>query len=611
MVFLIMWKPKVSKINLSENKIYPKEEIPPNVVEAFLGGRGITVYLAYQTIPHDISPRAPENNIIFGTGFLTGTIFPSAGTVVATFKSPHSNTLCTSVATGKFGAYMSNLNLDFLQITGCAKAPQYILIDEFADFGFFDASEFWDFDTSSTEAFLREKHGNNISIISIGKAATKQVIFAGASIDQMHYFRRGGLGAVLASKNIKAILITEPPQLSQLDQSLEEEIIQLQKEIDLSKWSEMLKSRGTFSIAYLALEHDTLPAKNITRKVKLDPNKLNSFEGYKDSLDCLSCSIKCNRNSYGAFTSLGPNLMIGNNEDIQKAIEKCDNDALDPISTGATIASLFNIQEDQRKLLDINLGMNWGESQLYSLIDKIENKEGIGDQFSRGENFFYHQTSEASSITKNQIGNMFYYPNILGVSLMTGISSFKGDNFRTDSIVYSELLGMPFKSKPKSSKGKSELVIMLENMGAVLDSLVICPLYLPLLFKSKKWIQMIPPAIQALLFHFVPKLFLNRYGINLLLLTSIINKSLKSNFRPNDLFEVGNRITLLERLFNTRTGQTHYDDTFSLFLPKRKDFFNKYRSLLYNYYIIKGLTGSGLPSKQTLEKSRLIGLVTV
>ena len=194
---------------------------------------------------------------------------------------------------------------------------------------------------------------------------------------------------------------------------------------------------------------------------------------------------------------------------------------------------------------------------------------------------------------------------------MSGVSPFKGNNFKTELAVYPELLGMPFKVNPTSTGGKQDLIIFLENLGAVLDTLVICPLYLPLFVKARKWIQILPSGLQALLFQLTPKLYLSRLGVDLSLLTSIINKSLGLTLHFTDLLDIGNRITLLERLFNTRAGLTSEDDTFSFFLPKRKDFFAKYRSLLFNYYINKGLTGTGLVSKQALEESGLLGLITI
>ena len=149
-----MWKPELLKLDLTEEKILPKEKIEERVVDNFLGGRGISVYLGYHSIPTDTSPRGPENSVIFGTGLLTGTNFPSSGTVNATYKSPHTNTLCTSVATGKFGASLKNMEIDFFQINGKAKKPYYILIDEFADVTLEDAEPFWKKNVIETEIIL-------------------------------------------------------------------------------------------------------------------------------------------------------------------------------------------------------------------------------------------------------------------------------------------------------------------------------------------------------------------------------------------------------------------------------------------------------------------------
>ena len=219
-----MWSPQLVVLDLTEDKIFPKVPIETRLVENFLGGRGITVYLGYQSIPTDASPRGPDNSVIFGTGILTASKFPSTGMVVATFKSPQTNTLFTSVATGRFGASLKQVGLDFFQISGCAKTPKYILIDEFSDITLENAEDIWLKSAQKTDMILREKYGVESSITCIGEAAINKVTYAGAVVNNTHVFQRGGLGSVLASKNIKAIVLTESPKLLQID-GLDEEFL--------------------------------------------------------------------------------------------------------------------------------------------------------------------------------------------------------------------------------------------------------------------------------------------------------------------------------------------------------------------------------------------------
>ncbi len=606
-----MWSPQLVVLDLTEGEIFPKVPIETRIVENFLGGRGVTVYLGYQSIPTDASPRGPDNSVIFGTGVLTATKFPSTGMAVATFKSPLTNTLFTSVATGRFGASLKQVGLDFFQISGCAKTPKYILIDEFSDITLEDAEGIWKKTVSEADEWLRTKHGKDISIAVIGVSAVNQVTYAGVAVDRIHFFRRGGLGAVLASKNIKAIVITETPEIRELDGLSLEHINQFNRSIELSTWFKMLHNRGPFSIMFSVIENTTLPAKNCSRLLQLAQEKVSSFRGYGEPLQCWQCPVQCQRSSYQDFAALGPNLKIVNIESIQKAIESCDQEAIDPLSTGAALASLFNIQEDRRKLLDIDLGFNWSNPEIYSLIEKIIKREELGDQLSRGETYLYQQTSEPSPMIKSQMGGMYYYPNILGLSLATSISPYGADNFHSDFMIFPELLGFPFKLNPSSKRGKIKTIIILENLVAVLDSLGLCSRYLPFFLQIRRRFRWLSPNLRNNLFNLIPDILIGNFGLELHILQSLLKKLSGNNLTFNKLLAIGNRITLLERIFNTRTGMAREEDRFAKFLKKRPDFFKTHEELLTEYYSRKGFTQRGLVNKQTLKKSGLLGLISI
>lgn len=606
-----MWKPQLLKLDLNEDKVLPKESINTKIVENFLGGRGITVYLGYHAIPTDASPRGPDNAVILGTGPLTGTPFPSTGMAVATFKSPQTNTLCTSVTTGRLGACLKHVNIDFFQFSGITKSPKYILIDEFDDVTLENAEDIWKKGIYESDNWLRKKHGKNACIATIGLAAINKVTYAGVAVDRNHFFRRGGLGTVLATKNIKAIVFTEEPQINELEGVSDEYIVQFNQSLDQHRWIEMLRNHGTFSIIFQAIKNEVLPTKNCSRLLRLDTEKISSFQGYKQPFSCWQCSIQCNRNSYQNFVALGPNLKIIEFGSIQQAIESCDQEALDPLSTGAALASLFNIQEDRRKLLDIDLGFNWGDNQIYTLINEIIENEGIGEQLARGEAYLYQQTSEPSPMIKNQMGGMFYYPNILGLSLATSVSPYGASNFRSDNMIFPELLGVPFQLNSRYIKGKTRAVVLFENLHAIFDSLVICSRFLPLLLDEHKIISWLPKIIRKHLYQFIPNPFIGSLGLELKTLLHLLQDEDDKEMTFRNLLRVGNRITLLERIFNTRMGLEREEDSFNNYLKKRPDFFKQHDKLISKYYSMKGLTSRGLVRKQTLKKTGLLGLITI
>jgi aldehyde:ferredoxin oxidoreductase len=606
-----MYSPKLKIINLTENKIFPSKTISKEVVTNFLGGRGITTYLAYDSIPVDTSPRGEDNNIIFGTGGLTGTNFPSSGTAVATFKSPHTNTLCTASTTGSFGAFLRNSGFDFLQISGRAKSPQILIVDEFSDITFVKAEKNWKTSIQQTDKVLRQKYGEFSCIACIGEAATNQVTYAGLAVDKNHFFHRGGLGSVLASKNIKAIVFTDSPDVKDLSILDKTYLSTLDTSIKDHFWFSMLQNQGTFGTITSTIQHDALPTKNCSRVLKIDLEKVSEFKGYGESFNCWQCSISCMKNSYQSFTSLGTNLKIIEHQKIQEAILNCDQEALDPLSTGAALASLFNIQEDRRKLLDINLGYGWGDSRIYSLIEDIVKQHSLGDQLSRGEEYLYLQTSEPSPMIKNQMAGMFYYPHCSGISIELSSSPYGGNLQRSSSMLFPEFLNFPYPLPPLSTYGKIKTLILFENLMAILDSLVICNNFFPFFLKTNKLIRKLPANLIAFIFHNLPKRLFEPLMLQSKLLDPIFSQIFETSISMNAMLAIGNRITLLERLFNTRSGLSRIDDRFQPFLEKRPDFFKSQASLLASYYEAKGLSSEGFVTTDSLKKSNLYGMVSI
>jgi len=605
-----MWKPNLLKYDLSEKKISIQKTIEPKIVENFLGGRGITVYLAYHSIPVDASPRGTENEIILGTGILTGTNYPSTGMIVCTFKSPQTNTLFTSISTGKFGAYLKHSGIDFLQISGSLNEPHYILIDEFHDILLQDATEIWKKNVPETDEFLRNKHGKDISIATIGQAAVNQVFYSGVAVDRMNFFQRGGLGVVFASKNLKAIVISESPPEEKIENLLKDDANFL-SQLKSHSWYKMIKTRGTFSIIFPALEKRILGIKNCSRLLSMKPEKISSFKGYQSTYDCWKCPIRCSHNKYQDFLGLGLNLKITDLESIQNAIEVCASEAIDPLSLGASIGSLLNIQEDRRKLLDEVIGITWGDPALLRLIDSIISVNELGEKLARGETYLYKQTSEPSPAVKNQFAGLYYYPNTKEIALAHSISSYSASELHSDYMLFPSMFGYPYTLNNKSTKGIVRTLILMENILASLDSLILCSRFLPFILEHKIPKSIIPEEVINFLFSFFSSFFVNNFGLSTKNFANSFSENLMElKLDPNNLFKIGNRITLLERLFNTRAGFTKSDDQFEPFIFN-KEFFKEQESLLEEYYQQKGLTKDGMVSKKSLKKTGLLGLVTI
>ncbi|MCX8175947.1 MAG: aldehyde ferredoxin oxidoreductase, partial [Candidatus Bathyarchaeota archaeon] len=194
---------KVVRINLTTGNI-KVEALNPKMAYNFLGGRGYAAKILYDELKPSISPLSEENKLIFMTGPLTGTEFPGSGRISISTKSPLTGTIFDSSMGGSFGAYLKRSGYDGIILEGRAKNPTYILVDDEKVF-IEDASSLWGTSTSTTEEKLRSQHGV-CGVACIGPAGENFVYLANI-MSEGRTAGRGGLGAVMGSKNLKAIVV--------------------------------------------------------------------------------------------------------------------------------------------------------------------------------------------------------------------------------------------------------------------------------------------------------------------------------------------------------------------------------------------------------------------
>lgn len=182
-----------------------KTIIAQHIEEEFMGGRGTNTKLFHDMTEGIVDALSGKNPIIFGTGPLTGTPFPMGGRFEVTTKSPQTGTIFTSSCGGWFGVSLKKSGIDTLIVTGAAETPSYIFIEE-GTMQIAPAGHLWGQGKKQVKEWLREKHGRNISILLIGRAGENLIPFSNIENDG-RYLGRGGLGAVLGSKKIKAIVV--------------------------------------------------------------------------------------------------------------------------------------------------------------------------------------------------------------------------------------------------------------------------------------------------------------------------------------------------------------------------------------------------------------------
>lgn len=424
---------KILWVNLSKRKII-EDNLTEDLVKKYLGGYGIGLYIIYKKQIKGIDPLAPESIIGFATGPLTGTpaVIGSRFTVMG--KSPLTGTWGDANCGGKFGPYMKKAGYDFIFITGRAEKPVYIYIYN-GNPQLKDAEHLWGKNTLETEDNLKEKHGKDVQIASIGPAGERLSLISCIIHDKGKAAARFGLGAVLGSKKLKAIVVngSHEPILYNGDRTLElrkKAIKQIRQEkLGLSE-SYMV---GTVGYTVPSILNGDSPVCNWSRsspeEYKKEASKtLNHnvlFKFRTSKYGCWKCPIVCggklslkntgyqieetHQPEYETMSAFGPNCLNSNIESIIKANDICNKYGIDTISTGALIAYVMECYEKGYITSSDIDGIKpvWGNSEaIIELTEKIASVEGIGKVlsggFNKSINYFGQETAPLAIHVKGE-----------------------------------------------------------------------------------------------------------------------------------------------------------------------------------------------------------------
>lgn len=409
---------KILKVDLTKAQI-EQESLNSKWVEQFIGGKGLGIRYLFDLLPPRIDPYSPENIIILMTGPLTGTIASTMSRMANVTKSPLSGTLSDSHSGGYFPAELKFAGFDGVTIKGRSSKPVYLAIkDGQADIR--DASHLWGKGVFETTDLIVKESGENPrhyidgpKVGCIGPAGENKVRFAAIAYEKHHFAGRGGTGAVMGSKNLKAISVRGTKQAKALSvnsepafQSLVREVIK--KDIRENPDEEMLMKVGTPGIVSLSQGAGLLPTKNFQSGVfaeagHIDADALFDQILVKHAPTCYSCSIGC-RNitkvkdgeykgleaegpEYETLALCGSNLGIGDIRIITKFNEECSDWGLDTISTGNVCGWAMEAYE-RGALTKQDAGgleLKFGSSEVVVRLPRmIALREGIGNLLAEG-----------------------------------------------------------------------------------------------------------------------------------------------------------------------------------------------------------------------------------
>jgi aldehyde:ferredoxin oxidoreductase len=611
-------------INLTTGEI--KElAVSPEDRALYLGGKGIGVRLLYDHTRPGLDPYSEEMVIVFSTGPVTGTSAPQSNRFVVTTKSPLTGAIVTSTCGGNFATKLKKAGVDLVLVRGKADKPVYIEITE-EGVAIKDASHLWGKGAMETQSLFPKAFGKAV----IGPAGENLVRFA-AIVSEERVAGRSGTGAVMGSKNLKAIIANGKKKVEIADSG---KYKPFQKSITKFLLAHpmtggILPRLGTANIVNTTAGRNMLPVFNFQRgtdhrAVEITGEQL-AARHLKKRVGCLSCPIICGRGierngkltkgpEYETLGLLGSNLGNFDLEKIYEWNELCDDLGMDTISMGGALG--FATELTQRGLLKSDLSFE-DHKLIPKLIEDTAFRRGLGNDLAEG----VKRLSE-------KYGGKEYAIHVKGLELpaydprgcygqgLEYATTNRGGCHVQGATMYLEAVG-PLSIDPHSIKAKPELVMMQQNLAAAIASSVYC------IFSSY---AMIPGPVfrlnpQGLPYRLITGLVLNsgpllgvvlksKAPLSLLWFEKFLTYVLGTKVTMGDYFEIGERVFNLERMYNLREGLTARDDV----LPERLLRESTYDGIqggvplfemLPRYYQVRGWDERGVPKQSTLERLQI------
>ena len=402
---------RVLRVDLTQKKV-TIETPPQTFFRQYYGGSIGAYYLLTEAGP-GLDPLGPENILTFTPGFLAHLPVGAYNRVAVTAKSPLTGAIIDSQAGGYWGPECKMAGFDAVVIKGRADYPVYLLIQS-GKAEIRDARSVWGMETGPAEEAIKQDSGEtHLRICIIGPAGENLVRYANIANNLRHFAGRGGLGAVMGSKNLKAVAVKSQPAGSP-GFTDRERVLSILKQINQAyaqddQFSKLLTPYGTPWGLWFNQEHGRLPTYNYRDGVFdgagiIDHRAMEKHEMTQPSVGCFACTVKCKRSmaldkpevhiekryggaEYESMGNLGPLLGISDPVAIEKANELCSKYTIDTISCGATLA--WAIDCFQRGLITLkNTGgesFNWGDAEnLIKWINLIAFREGFGTILAEG-----------------------------------------------------------------------------------------------------------------------------------------------------------------------------------------------------------------------------------
>ncbi|HJX10910.1 MAG TPA: aldehyde ferredoxin oxidoreductase family protein [Candidatus Binatia bacterium] len=571
-------------------------------LRAFLGGIGLGTSLLYEFAPPGVDPFAPANPLIFTSAPLVGTGLTTTAKFAVVTKSPLTGFIADSLSSSHFALELKRLGLDALVITGQAASTVYIYIND-QEVEIRAAEPLRGKSPCETEALIRsELNSPAVRVAAIGKAGENRVRFATISNEGRHA-GRGGVGAVMGSKNLKAIAVCGGRETQVADSKGIEAIADSLRQRSLGSLTDKYRKIGTVANLAVFNRLGTLPTRNFQQSTFDHAEALSgeslTEHNFSRRHGCASCTIRCERLfkalngaeqrlEYETLFALGPLCDIQDPEVVLQAAQLCDFYGLDTISTGGTLSWAMECSE--KGLLPEASDLRFGEpNALLAAIPMIAKREGLGALLAEGSKRAAVEIGGGSLYWAMHVKGLElpgYEPRSLKTMALGLAVSPRGACHNRSGAYEADFSGEV--DRLRADSGRGALVAASEDFAAVLDSLIVCK--------------------------FLRKCFADFYGEG----AELLNKVTGWDCSSDELKRIGERIHNLKKLFNMREGWQPRDD----WLPERLLSetlptgvaqgtgltSNELREMLQGYYQARGWDEKGFVPENKLKE---LGLTTV
>lgn len=590
---------KILRVDLTSGT-YKVEDLNLDLAKKYIGGRGLGSKIFFDEVDPNVEPFSPENKLIVATGPLSGTPVPTGGRYMVITKSPLTGAIACSNSGGYFGAELKAAGYDMIILEGKAEKPVYIAIED-DKIEIKEAGHLWGKLVSETTDELKKEHGEKVRVLCIGPAGEKLSRIAAVINDYDRAAGRSGVGAVMGSKNLKAIVVRGTKAVKLYDEEKVKDVvaskIKMLRENGVT--GQGLPTYGTAVLVNIINEHGIFPVANFQRAYTENADDISGETMTRDILvrknPCYRCPIACGRwvrlkdgkevggPEYETLWAFGADCDVYDINAVAEANFWCNEYGLDTISTGTTIAAAMELYEKgyvkDEEIKDDGYSLKFGDAEaIVGWTKKIGAREGFGDRMAEGSYRLCeaYGVPELSMSVKKQELPAYDPRGVQGHGLEYATSNRGGCHVR-GYMISPEILGAPQKIDRFSLEGKAEWVKVFQDLTAVIDSLGLC------LFTS--------------------------FALGAADYAELMNVVSGTDFTAETILEAGSRIWTLERVFNLKAGIDPSEDK----LPKRlledpipegpsKGHVHRLSELLPKYYEVRGWDEKGYPKEETLKK---------